>query len=519
MAKQNKFFIVVGIFLACCVSGFSTDRTWTGLGGNGNWSNGANWEGGVAPIDLDRLIFNGTTRQSNSNNYLTSVSAIVFNNGGFTVGLGPGPSTNLSILSSISCTGNNTIKNYISGAMFTVPDGGIPVDVAAGSTLTVDGAGWNIAGTITKTGPGILSFINYKQSYSSASLDVDSQGGVVGFDSGYWWQSAPTDAMRLKASNGGTLRIGNAAFAFLVWTEQGALDQLIIETNSAAIASGNLCIRSGTYGSEGRIVLHGGTLTNNWVECMYEYTVQSKAAEISSYINSRLNINGNSSGKTITVNIEDGPAEFDCYINNGVSGNSTTFTKTGAGSLVATAGSFDYLMNILNGTMFINYTMPAGSGGLNINGGSIGGTGTIYKAITYGASGGDISPGCKTGTLNIIGNLNLTSSGSPKFFLYITNSVDYGQLRVSGNINLANAELVTDMSYEPKGDEKWFIIVNDGANPVTGTFKNLPQNGLLVTNGFRMTISYVGDYATRSTVGGNDVVISAHPIGTVLYLK
>ncbi len=43
--------------------------TWTGGGGDNNWTTGANWQGGSAPGNGDSLVFSGTNRLNNNNNF------------------------------------------------------------------------------------------------------------------------------------------------------------------------------------------------------------------------------------------------------------------------------------------------------------------------------------------------------------------------------------------------------------------------------------------------------------------
>src|SRR5262245_1608273 len=46
----------------------STD-TWTGLGGNANWSNPANWNTGTAPAAGDDLVFSTVSSQTPTNDF------------------------------------------------------------------------------------------------------------------------------------------------------------------------------------------------------------------------------------------------------------------------------------------------------------------------------------------------------------------------------------------------------------------------------------------------------------------
>ena len=58
-------------------------RTWTGGGADDLWSTGANWDG-AAPVSGNLLIFDGTTRQTNTNDISGLwVPSLTFNNGGF----------------------------------------------------------------------------------------------------------------------------------------------------------------------------------------------------------------------------------------------------------------------------------------------------------------------------------------------------------------------------------------------------------------------------------------------------
>src|SRR5262245_42718909 len=70
---------------------------WTGLGGNNNWSNAANWQGGVAPtgkaINNEDLVFgpSGTTSLTSNNDLPTSgtvapiFNSITFSANGYTL--------------------------------------------------------------------------------------------------------------------------------------------------------------------------------------------------------------------------------------------------------------------------------------------------------------------------------------------------------------------------------------------------------------------------------------------------
>lgn len=79
---------LVGLATLCSIStvqaqGFQTD-TWTGGGTDNTWGNAANWGGTGVTTEGDDLIFAGTVRLFNTNNFTgLNLDSITFNSGGF----------------------------------------------------------------------------------------------------------------------------------------------------------------------------------------------------------------------------------------------------------------------------------------------------------------------------------------------------------------------------------------------------------------------------------------------------
>jgi autotransporter-associated beta strand protein len=138
-----------------------TDRTWSGAGGNNNWSTGANW-GGTAPLPSDPLFFAGTTRLTPNNDLPADLSfaGIQFNSaaGAFTLSgnritLGgnitfsgnPASAVTQTINLDMLLSDNRTITTRSTGP---ITIGGIIDDGASGFGLNKTGLG-----TLTLTGP------------------------------------------------------------------------------------------------------------------------------------------------------------------------------------------------------------------------------------------------------------------------------------------------------------------------------------------------------------------------------
>jgi autotransporter-associated beta strand protein len=131
-------------------------------------------------------------------------------------------------------------------------------------------------------------------------------------------------------------------------------------------------------------------------------------------------------------------------------------TKIGAGKLILTAiNNYNGETVVNNGILSINGTNnynPAvwGAGKVTVNGGTLGGTGTINGPVTAN-SGGTIAPGDAIGTLTLATNLTLQSGSTSSFV--VTNSPGTSDLLVvQGNLTVSNSTIainVTGTSLQP----------------------------------------------------------------------
>jgi len=141
-------------------------------------------------------------------------------------------------------------------------------------------------------------------------------------------------------------------------------------------------------------------------------------------------------------------------------------------------------------------------GGIDIQGGSLVGTGTVRGDVE---NSNIVAPGNSPGIITIDGNysqdntaaLNIEIEGiSPNSL------VQFDQLIVNGTVSLAGALSTTLFGgFIPSIGNSFKIIDNDLNDPVLGTFANLDQNATFSLGGYTFQISYTGDT-------GNDVVLT-----------
>ncbi|MEO6095972.1 MAG: autotransporter-associated beta strand repeat-containing protein, partial [Fibrobacteria bacterium] len=159
-------------------------RTWTGAGGNDNWSTSANW-GGIAPLPGDDLVFAGSTRLTPNNDMTpgTSFNSITFSAGSglFTVGG-----------NYIALTGGASaiVSNASGGVMiFNNPitfNAAPTISAAAGGMLELGGSlsagafntAWNCSGNIGIN--GVLSGTGSLTKNGSGALQLNGANTYTG---------------------------------------------------------------------------------------------------------------------------------------------------------------------------------------------------------------------------------------------------------------------------------------------------------------------------------------------------
>ena len=151
------------------------------------------------------------------------------------------------------------------------------------------------------------------------------------------------------------------------------------------------------------------------------------------------------------------------------------------------------------------------------NTGTVGGTGSIGNLTVQ--NGGAVAPGNSAGTLNTK-NFTLQSGGILKLEIGGTGAGLFDQVNVVGTVSLAgDAQITLFGGYTPVLGDKFFVVVNDSTDAVTGTFANAVSNQITISGAV-----FTVNYADNSPGGGpgNDVSLTVtgvpEPSTTGLFL-
>jgi autotransporter-associated beta strand protein len=184
-----------------------------------------------------------------------------------------------------------------------------------------------------------------------------------------------------------------------------------------------------------------------------------------------------------------------------------SLSKTGASTLEL-SGANEYIGPTLVSAGTLRVTGSITGSTVTVSAGTLDGNGSINGPLTANGSG-VVAPGLggtTTGQLDT-GNLNLDVGSTTTFDLNGNVAASlYDQLNTTGSVTLAGNIALT-LGYTPAQIENLAIILNDGSDPVLGTFAGFPEGALVASFGpVNVFITYQGN-ADGGAVA-NDVLLT-----------
>ena len=221
--------------------------------------------------------------------------------------------------------------------------------------------------------------------------------------------------------------------------------------------------------------------------------------------------------KTLTLQgSTTGSGQLDGILADNTTTYKTSLTKAGTGTWTLTgANTYSGGTTVNGGTLVVANTSGSatGLGSVTLNGGTLTSTaGTILGSVNAGSGAHAIAPG-GDGSAGILstGGITLGSLSTFKVDLNgLTVGSGYDRLIVTGGTpTLGNSTLsISTSGYMPGTGDRFFILDNQSANGISGTFNGLAQYAVATTiGGKNFKISYTGDTSTNAIIGGNDVVL------------
>ena len=480
---------------------------------------------GTGDIVLGADARNAVRLQDNTTLTIGAGITIHIQNGGG-VGYNPGLAGNAQV----SVINNGTIAADTAGGDVTLRadwgwiNNGV-IEAVAGATLSISGSGTN-NGTITASGGGTVTLVDWINngvieglSGSSLSITNWTNNGTITEDGG------GTASLGGSWINNNTLGVSGSSSLNLSGSGTWAATATALTTDAASTVQffGSITANGGTldFGGGGLLHLFGGTLINGVLTMeadsrlelsggiLNNFTITNHGAATWTSGNVTL-INGSAFNNAGTFDDQtDGTFGSDDFVCPTFT-NSGTFIKSGGTGVTQMKTDFlnSGLVEIQQGILNIGCGYVQTGGSTVVTGGAI--TGPVEF------QGGSIE-GPITGDVINSGEVSIPPSTTPTTTSSYTQSglgslteqiggtipgIEYGQIQVTGNVNLAGNLYVSLIhEFRPHLNDEFLIINKLSSGPITGWFSGLPEGSTVWAGVYGFEISYVGG-------DGNDVTLN-----------
>ena len=529
--RSTVLFYFVALAVVLCFSSpraADANQTWNPNPTNGDWNTAANWTPAVVPGPGDIVTFNVSNVTAISNSADASAFGMVFN---------PGANGYTFVASSLHImtlgAGGITNSSGITQHFVSMPD-------AAGNPGAINFTGTGAAGAQTDfiavaqtTVGGDSGAIEFLDSASAGQGIFTNEGSALSGGSGgetlfFFTSTAGQGTFNNQtgqvsgSGGGGTIYYsssqgGNAVLNSIGAGLEGAGPGFTLFTDKSSAGSSTLIAMGGSNGGDGGLI-------------EFESNSAGGAARVEVFGNGHLDISPRSTGLTIGSLEGDGSVFLGHQnLSIGSNGLSTAFsgaiqdggisgktggavTKIGSTTLTLSAASTYTGGTTVSAGMLVvsNRSGSAtGTGTVQVNGGTMGGSGIISGAVTV-SGGAFLAPahGSKAQSTLTIQNALTFNSGSTYTYTFKAKGKKAKTDKVIANGVTINSGANVTIQGTTKGSLKagtaYTLISNTSANPISGTFSNLADGAIVNVNGNNLQVSYEGS-------DGNDLTLTVVP--------
>lgn len=493
------------LLLAVRNTAFADSATWN-LNADGNWYNPTNWSPATVPNGPADTATFGVSNVTGVGQYDGGeVNGIVFKPGASAFTITVEGFASYPILLTISGVGITNNSEITQSFVIGFPAENVSIDSAMIQFTNNATAGnltafTNIGGE-TNYGPenGVTAFYDTSSAGTGTFTNNGSDyfsyiGGITVF-----YDSATADRATLIADG---------------CTISGAAGGTTTFQNTSTAGNATLIANGGSGGGLGGIIL-------------FEDDSTGGTARVKVFGNGSLDVSAHNHSPGVTVGSIEGDGVVFLGANNltvGSNNLSTIFSgliqdggslsKIGTGTLTLTgANTYTGRTTINRGRLWVNNMNGSGTGNgtVRVSAGTLGGQGTIAGEVIVGNGGGAsavLAPGKRAGKpgrpLTIQGALTFYSDATYKFGLNTKSGI--ADKVVANGVIISGAEF----SFVSCGNRTlppgtvFTVIDNTAPTPIAGTFRNLHDGSVFISNGNTYQASYEGG-------DGNDLTLTVVP--------
>ena len=533
---QSPFLATLLLAMAIILNvhtSYAGNATWNLNPVSGDWNTAANWTPATVPngpSDIATFGVSNSTAVSLSD--FIEVNNIIFEPGAsaYTITSDPAGTFSLLTISGVGITNSSGIvQSLVCDTDIAGGQGAITftTSASAGSLTVFTNRANPIVGKdsgdtdfVDASSAGNATFVNKGAVISGGSAGstrfffnstasngtFTNNGGVVSGAVGgvIFFLGGSTASNGTFTTNGGAVSGATGGVIVFFDTSHAGNATLIANDGVDGAGGGVIQFQSGTRGDTARVELFGNGSLDISFHRSQGVTVGSIEGGGSVFLGSRILVVGSNNLSTT----------FSGVIQDGTGGTGGSLTKIGKGKLtLSNASTHTGGTTISKGALIVkNKTGSAtGTGPVQVNLGTLQGVGKISGAVTVGT-------GTTSGAILLAGN-NATSPG----ILTINNTLTFNSLstyqcvlnRTKGKASTLTALGVTinsgaTFTFTDTGTGTlttgtiFKVINNTSANPIFGTFSNLPNGSTFASNGNNFQVSYTGGT-------GNDLTLTVVP--------
>lgn len=188
-----------------------------------------------------------------------------------------------------------------------------------------------------------------------------------------------------------------------------------------------------------------------------------------------------------------------------------SFTKNGIGTMdLRAANTFSGPVAVNAGKLLVTGSLTNSSAVVTVNsGGSLGGSGSIAGSVTA-VSGGTVAPGSSPGTLTVGSGFSLNSGAHLVLEAAGTTGGTYDQILLTSGTATLGGDVQVSLfgSYSGNVGDKFYVIINNGGNPVSGVFSNDNGGVLSFAGGLTFSVNYADTAPGGNGLNSNDVSLT-----------
>jgi len=510
-------------------SALAGSATWNLNPATDNWFGVSNWTPATVPNDThDTATFDVSNVTSIETHRYTNVAEMIFSSGASSFTIASSQNAHMGFRGAGIVNNSGVIQH------FDATDDGADVSDAM-TFYGAASAGTNTLFTTHGSDTGHSAGLSFWQNSTAgtATVNVDgAKGGPNGYGAEIYFFHSTNASHANFFVNGGTASgarggdvnfVDNSSAASAVLTANGSevsggLGGSIIFNNTSTAANATLIANGGIDGGLGGNIL-------------FVYRSQGGNSRLELFDNGRLEIGIHLAGSvtvgsvegnglvalgsnTLAVGSNNRDTIFSGTIQDGDYGRNGSLMKVGTGRLVLNHPNYYKGSTIIaDGQLLVNNRRDSGTGPgpVMIDGGALGGSGSITGSVTVGSgtgTGAFLSPG--QSEIAAVGTLSIRESLSWQADSIYQSDIDSDMATadevIAGGVTIDAAAQFTasDTGGASLAVGTIFTAIsNTSSTAISGTFSNLPDGAIVNVNGNNLQASYTGD--------GNDLTLTVVP--------